>query len=79
MTNVVQSGRNVIVMFLTIECYTCFFMAPSRPLFLYFYLFYDIQLIDKFLPLLGFKLQISGVRSDGSANCATTTAQCYDC
>ena len=49
-------------------------MGLSRPLFLYFHLFYIVQLTDKFLPMLEFELRISGVRSDRSANCATTTA-----
>ena len=40
----------------------------------YFRLFYIIQLTDKFLPMLGFELQIFGVGSNCSANCATTTA-----
>ena len=39
----------------------------------YFRLFYIIQLADKFLPMLGFELQISGVGSNRSANCATAT------
>ena len=43
----------------------------SLPLFLYFCLIYIIQLTDKVLPMLGFELRISGVRSDRSA---TTTA-----
>ena len=51
-------------------------MGLIQPLFLYFRLFYIIQLTDKFLPMLGFELRISGVRSNRSANCATTTAQC---
>ena len=37
------------------------------PLFLYFCLIYIIQLTDKVLPMLGFELRISGVRSDRSA------------
>ena len=48
-------------------------MGLSWPLSLYFCLFSIIQLTDKFLPILGFKLRISGVGSDCSANCATTT------
>ena len=51
-----------------------FLMGLSWPLFLYFPLFHVIQLTDKFLPMLGFKMRISGVGSDRSANCVTTTA-----
>ena len=53
----------------------------SRTLFLYFRQFLNIQLTDKFFPLLGFEPRISGVRSDRSTNCATTTAkkQFNDC
>ena len=51
-----------------------FLKSLSRPLFLHFRLFYIIQLTDKFLPMLGFELQIFGVGSNCSANCATTTA-----
>ena len=53
-----------------------FLMGLSRPLFLYFSLFYiTIQLADKVLPMLGFKSRrISGVGSDRSASCATSTA-----
>ena len=51
-------------------------MGLSRPLFLYFRLFYfNVQLVDKILPMLGFEPQISGVGSHCSTNWATTTAQ----
>ena len=50
-------------------------MHPTQPLFLYFFLFYIIPLTDKFLPILGCKLWISGVGSNRVTNCATTTAQ----
>ena len=47
-------------------------MGLSRPLFLYFRLFYIIQLTDKVLPMLGFEPRFTGVRRDRSANCATS-------
>ena len=53
---------------------TSFLMGLSLPLFLYFCLFYIIQLTYKFLPMLGIEQRISGVGSDRSANCSTTTA-----
>ena len=44
-------------------------MGHSRPLFLYFQLFYlNVQLVDKILPMLGFEPLISGVGSDRSTN-----------
>ena len=50
-------------------------MDHFRPLFLYFCLFsLNAQLVDKILPMLGFKLRISGVWSIRSTNWATTTA-----
>ena len=52
-----------------------FLTGLSRPLFLYFCLVYIMQLTVKFLPMSAFKPQISGVGSNHSANCATTTAQ----
>ena len=33
------------------------------------------KVTDQFLPMLGFEPRISGVGSNHSANCATTTAQ----
>ena len=50
-------------------------MDLSRPLFLHFCLFCNLQLIDTFLLMLGFQPQISGFGCDRSANCATTTAK----
>ena len=50
-------------------------MGLSWPLFLYFCLFFILQLAHKCLLILGFERRISGVRSDRSANCATTTAR----
>ena len=52
-----------------------FLMGLSWALFPHCQLVYIIQLKDKFLLMLGFKAQISGVRSRCSANCATTTAK----
>ena len=49
-------------------------MGLSQPVLLYFCLFCIVQLTDKFLPMLGFKPRISGIGSDHSATCATTTA-----
>ena len=44
--------------------------------FLYFRLFYsNLRLADNNLPMLGFKLRTSCVRSNRSTNSATTTAQ----
>ena len=44
-------------------------MKHSRPLFLYFRLFFlNVQLEDKILPTLGFERQISGVVSYSSTN-----------
>ena len=41
----------------------------SQALFLYFCLFYfNVQLVDKSLPMLGLELQISGVGSNCSTN-----------
>ena len=43
----------------------------SQPLFLY----YSLSIDSKYnLPMAGFELWISGVESDRSTNCATTTA-----
>ena len=47
-------------------------MGLSLPLFLFFHLFYIKQLTDKFLPMMGSELRISGV---SQPNCATTIAQ----
>ena len=52
-----------------------FLMGLSQPHFLYFCLFYFIQLTDKFLPMLGFEPHISGVGGDCSPNCATTATK----
>ena len=49
-------------------------MDHSLPLFLYFRLFYIVQLADKILLVFGLELQISGVGSESSTNWATTTA-----
>ena len=50
-------------------------MGHTRPLFLYFSLFYfNVQLEDKISPMLGFEPRIPGVGSDCSTNWATTTA-----
>ena len=49
-------------------------MAPSRPLFTYFVIFYVIQLTDDFFVILRFETWISGVRSECFVNGATTTA-----
>ena len=44
-------------------------MGHSRSLFLYFCLFYfNVQLVDKILPMLVFELGISDVGSDCSTN-----------
>ena len=52
-----------------------FKMGHFRPLFLYFRLFFlNAQLVDKILPMLGFKPRISGVGSDRSTYWANTTA-----
>ena len=50
-------------------------MGHYRPLSLYFHLFsiFNVQLVDKILPMTGFKLRIFGVGSERSANWATTT------
>ena len=58
-------------------CLFCllFVMGLSRPLFLYFRLFYSIQLTDKFLTMLGFELLSSCAGSNRLANCATASAQ----
>ena len=50
-----------------------FLMGQSRLLFLYFRLFYIIQLTDKKFPTLEFELRISGVGSNRSAKKATST------
>ena len=51
-------------------------MGHSQPLFLCFCLFYfNAQLVDKILLMLGFEPRVSGVRSDRSTNWATTTAR----
>ena len=51
-------------------------MGNSRPLFLYFHLFFlNVQLVDKIVLTLGFEPRISDVRSDRSTNWAITTAQ----
>ena len=42
-------------------------MAHSRPLF-FIFVFSIVQLVDQILPMSGFKLRISGVRSDRSTN-----------
>ena len=39
-----------------------------------FFVFLIVQLVDKILPMSGFKLGISGVRSNRSTNRATATA-----
>ena len=56
-----------------------FLTGQSWPLFPYFRLFhYIMQLTDEQINcqrMLGFEPRISGVRSDRSANCTTTTAQ----
>ena len=50
-------------------------MGLSRPLFVYFCLLNVVQLTDNFfLPMFGFEQWVSGVGSDRSANCATTSA-----
>ena len=55
-------------------------MGRSWPLFLYFCLFNKHTVDSKqiiiicFLPMTGFELPISDIRSDRSANSATTTA-----
>ena len=51
-----------------------FKMGLSRLLFLYFRLFNMKQSTDEFLLMVGFEPRISGVGSDRSANCVTTTA-----
>ena len=44
-------------------------MGHSQALFLYFCLFYfNVQLVDKSLPMLGFEPRISAVGSDRSTN-----------
>ena len=48
-------------------------MGQSGPFF-FIFVFSIVQLIDKILPMSGFELQISGVRSNRSTNWATTTA-----
>ena len=52
------------------EIITHFKMGHSRPLFFFsFCLFYfNVQLVDKSLPMLGLDLRISGVGSNCSAN-----------
>ena len=51
-----------------------FGMGHSRPLFLYFRLFWIAIDRNISLPMSGFKSRISGGGSDRSANCAATTA-----
>ena len=56
-----------------------FFSRPIPTYFFFIFVFSELQLTDKYfkntlLPLLGFEPLISGVRSDRSANCATTAA-----
>ena len=51
-------------------------MDHSQPLFFFIFVF-SIQLVVHIhLPMTGFELQNSGVRSDCSNNCATTTVLC---
>ena len=53
-------------------------MGHSRPLFVYFCLFNTAdseEVIDKSLPIFGFKPRLSGVGGNHSTNWATTTAQ----
>ena len=53
-------------------------MGLSQPLFLYFQLFFVMQLTDEqinYLPMMGLEPRIPGVGSNRSANCTTTTAQ----
>ena len=56
-----------------------FLMGHSRPLFYSIFTFSILQLVDKILPVSGFKPRISGVGSDRSTNWATTTAQDFYC
>ena len=51
-------------------------MGHSRPLFIYFCLFYAISsnIFTKILPMTGSEPRTSGIGSDRSANWATTTA-----
>ena len=48
-------------------------LPASLSLFRLFCIFI-LELVDKILPMTGFELPISGVRSDSSTNLATTTA-----
>ena len=44
-------------------------MGHSWPLYLYFGpLFFNVKLVDKILPMLGFEQRISGVGSDRATN-----------
>ena len=59
-------GANKIALFLK--------MGHSQPLFLYFCLSYwNVQLVDKVLLMLGFKQPISGIVGNRSTNWAITT------
>ena len=59
-----------------IQQYSFFIWAILGLFFLYYRLLYfNVQLVDKILPMLGFEQRISGVGSDRSTNWATTTAQ----
>ena len=67
-----QSIRNVVLFFLNGPYPTSFsfiFIGPKMN--------YSWQTF-KVLPMMGFDLRISGNGSDRSANCATTTALCYE-
>ena len=53
----------------------CHFLRLAIPgLFFFIYHLFYLQLVDKILPMSGFKPQISGVISTHSTNWATTTA-----
>ena len=52
-------------------------MSQSRPLFFPF-IFSIEPWVSKILSMLGFEPRITGVRSDRSTKCATTTAHAYD-
>ena len=59
---------------------TDFFKLATPGLFFFIFVFSRLQLTDNYiqkilLPTLGFEPRISGVVSNRSANCATTTAQ----
>ena len=57
------------------EQYIIFKDGPFLATFSSFRLFYfNVELVDKSLPVLGFKPWISGVRSDRFTNWATTIA-----